>query len=91
LLFYDLFNDYPAGNINRALTAHRAMGYHFVLEQVTVSTPSSCSNSVPFGAQCVTLDIDVRNAGIARFYYPLSLVVDDGVSVPDNSDTCQSP
>lgn len=78
LLYYDLFNGLNAGHITRALQAHRTMGYQFVLEKIDILTPTSCSNTVPFGAKCVNVAIQMRNAGIARFYYPLSLVVVDG-------------
>lgn len=80
LLYYDLFNGLNAGHITRALQAHRAMGYQFVLEKIDILTPTACSNSVPFGSKCVNVAIQMRNAGIAPFYYPLSLVVVDGVS-----------
>lgn len=78
LLFYDLFNVLSADHTTRALQAHRAMGYHFVIDRLDILTPDSCSIHVPFGSKCAIVAIQVRNAGIARFYYPLSLVVVDG-------------
>ena len=85
LLNYELFNGLPSGDITRALEAHRAMGYHFVVDRISISTPNACSYHVPFGAKCVNVVVQVRNAGIARFYYPLSLIVQDAVSSVNSS------
>ncbi len=80
LLFYNLFNTLSADQAMRALEAHRAMGYHFVIDRIDILTPDACSNHVPYGSKCANVAVQVRNAGIARFYYPLSIVIVDGVS-----------
>jgi len=54
--------------LDRANTAHTLLGYSFLIEQVAIAGSSTLPGSVD-------IDVTVQQAGVAPFYYDLSLVL----------------
>lgn len=64
---------YEGSQLEAAREASLAMGYEFTVPQISLT-----ASGLHLGTVDLAFTIEIRNAGIAPFYYPLSAYLDDG-------------